>query len=779
MHSIINLSGLTVGLTCYILIAFFIQFQFSFDNQHEKAQRIYRVVQQQKGNLFRGTDYFANSPEPLAPAMVQYFPEVEVATTFSIIRNLLYSESNFFTAAMMYADKHIFDVFTIPILQGDGNTSVEDPDAILISSTLAKKYFGSGDPIGKTLLLNDERPFTVRGVFADMPPNQHFSAEAIISIVHSPFYEKNVGKWASNAYYTYFVLEEGADFRELEKKFSLFDEQIATAYSEFPFQADYKIQPLLDIYLHSDMNAEIGPRGDIRYIYVLGTIGLIILLMASINYTNLATARSARRSGEIGIRKVMGARRKQLVHQMLGESMILTLLSFLAAIILAYFLLPTFSQLVEEDLSFNIVGSGWVFPSLLIIAFSIGILSGFYPALIASHLSPTKAFKGNIKDNFGRGFSLRNVLIVVQFTAAVFLTMSSIVVYKQLEYIRNKKLGFNRDHIVYVPFFDPKLNQEIPKIRQMLMASPKVKEVSVSSNLILNTSNQGIVNHWDGNGGERNLYCYKYFVDEAFLDLYEITLIAGRNFSEEYARDSVQSYILNETAVRAIGWTNEEAIGKTFNDGLIIGVVGDFHFQPMDLRIEPLYMNFRSRSDQAVNAGTIAAKVGSNDLASTISFIKDVFREVAPRTPFVFRFLDEGFELLYSSERRLGKVINIFTAIALFIASMGLFGLVSHQIVLRTREIGIRKVLGATPVNLLALLSRDFLKLVAVATLLAFPAAWYTMQNWLNNFAYHTKISWWILMAVILPILLIAGATVIGQSLKAALTDPVQTIREK
>lgn len=778
-YTLINLSGLTIGMTCFILIALYIQYELSYDQHHEKADRLYRVVQQQEGNTFRGTDMFTVTPEPLAPALKDNFPEVAAAATLAVESSLLYRGDEYFSSRILFADKNIFDVFTIPMLKGQGAKALEEPDAILLSQALAEKYFGSEDPIGKILLLNDERPMTVRGIFADMPKNQHFTAEGIVPIQNMGYYKEDIGRWGSNNYWTYLALEEGADHHQLESKMSIFDDEVEAAYRGAPFRAEFFLQPVLDIHLHSNLNMEIEANSDIRYVYLLGAIGLIILLLASVNYMNLATARSVRRSREVGIRKVMGAERSQLVGQLMGESVLLTLFSFIVAILLAYILLPGFGRLLDQSIPFDMVGSGWLLSGMILAAILIGSLSGLYPAWIVSAISPVRAFQGKLMGHFRQGLSLRNILIVGQFTAAVVLAVSSVVVYQQLQFIQEKKLGFNREQIAYVPFFSAEVNENLSTIRQELLDHPQIKKVSVSTNLILNTNNQGIIDQWEGNEGERKFGCYRYFVDGEFLDLYEIPLLAGRNFSPAYPTDSTESYLLNRSAVNAIGWTPETAIGKTFRDGKVIGVVEDFHFQPMDLKIEPLYMKFRHPANQPVGYGNLAVKLGSGDLENTLSFVLGVLKDVAPRIPFEYRFLDESFDQLYASEQRLGKAFSIFTLLALFIACMGLFGLVSYQIVQRTKEIGIRKVLGASALRLVQLLSSDFLILVFIALVLAVPVAWYAMQQWLNNFAYRIEIEWWVFLLVAVPALSISLLTVGVQSMRAALANPVECLKDE
>lgn len=777
-YTLINLSGLTTSMTCFLLIALFIQYELNYDRQHEKADRIYRVAQKQQGNTFRGTDLFAVTPAPLAPALRENFPEVESAVTCTLEEHLFSKEGEFFSPRLLFADPNLFDVFTIKMLQGNGAKALKDPDGILLSRSLAEKYFGTEEPMGKTILMDNQRPLIVRGIFQDMPRNQHFTAEGILSIRNIDYYEDDFGKWASNNYYTYLALKSGSDYHHLEQRMHLFDNEIAAAYSGLPFKAAFFLQPLTDIHLFSRVNVEAGINGDNRYVYLLGAIGLIILLLAAINYMNLATARSARRIKEIGIRKVMGALRSQLIGQLLGESIILTCLSFMLALLLAYSLLPNFNRLLNQAIPFDLVGNPWILVSLALTAILIGGLSGLYPAMIVSALSPLKAFKGKLMGNLRQGISLRNVLIVSQFTAAVVLAVGSVVVYQQLQYIRNKKLGFNKEHIVYVPFSSDEIAHNIPTIRNELLSDPKIRKVSVSTNLILNTGNQGIVDAWDGNQKERNLYCYRYFVDESFLDLFEIPLVAGRGLSTAFSTDSTGSVLLNESAVRAIGWTPEAAIGKSFNGSHVVGVVQDFHFQPMDQRIEPMCIRFRHPNNQWMRNGYLSVKLEADGQDKTLNHILAVLKKVAPKTPFQYQFLDQSYAQQYDAESRLGRAFNLFTFLALFIACMGLFGLVSYQIVQRTRELGIRKVLGAPALKLVTLLSRDFVKLVVIALVLAVPIAWFAMQQWLDHFAYRIEIRWWVFFLVAVPALGVSFFTVGLQSWLAAIANPVESLKE-
>ena len=784
LYSAINLSGLTVGLTCFILIALYIQFELSYDSHHEKADQAYRVIQKQEGNTFRGTDFFAVTPEPLAPALLEAFPEVQAAATINDPRYALETvalgyEDKIFSPRILYADKNVFEIFTIPMVEGMGGPALEDPNSILLSRSLTEKYFGNESPLGKNMLFNNERPLTVRGVFEDLPKNQHLMFEFIIPIKNYAFYKDDIGRWGSNNYRTYLVLPEGYDHHALEMKMSVFDEQLEAAYAGAPFQTEYFLQPVKDIYLHSHANFESAATSDIRYVYLFLSIAFIILLLATINYMNLATARSMTRSKEVGMRKVLGARKKQLVTQLLGESFLFTFASFALALALAYFLLPSFNSLLDKSINFNILGTPWFLISMLLLAVLIGGLSGLYPALFLSALTPVKAIKGGVMTERGKGHLLRNTLIIGQFTTGIVLAVSSMVVYQQLQHIQQKKLGYNRDQVAYIPYYFEEIGNNYQVIRNELLNHPQITKVALSSSLPIDTDNQGPVNQWEGNDNEEIIYCYRHFVDDHFLDLYEMEMLEGRNFSPDYPTDSSNSYILNESAVAAIGWTPTSAIGKGFRNGQVIGVVKDFHFQPMDLKIEPMFMMLRTAQNSFANYGNISIKLEMDELDHTLAHIQQTFKNITPGLPYELHYLDESFNQLYESEQRLGQAFNIFTALALFIACVGLFGLVSHSIVQRAKEIGIRKVLGASASHIVRLLSKDFLRLVTGAVIIAIPVSWYVMQQWLQNYAYRIDLEWWIFVFAGMGAVMIAFLTISTQTLKAANTNPVECLRDE
>ena len=771
--SAINIFGMTIGLTCFTLIALYIQYELSYDRNHEKSDRIYRIAQQQEGNAFRGTDRFTGTPSVLSPTLRREFPEVEAVTTLQLYTTPLEKDGNVFSESGLFSDEYIFDVFTFPILKGIGKEALNDPNSIILSESLAKKYFGDEDPIGKTLVMQRDHLLTVKGIIKDVPKNQHFSFDFISSFKNLPFYEED--RWNSNNFITYVVLPQGYDHKKFEEKLRSLDKHLIEGYAGLPFKPRFFLQPLQSIHLHSQINFEIGANNEISNIWLFTSIAFIILLLASVNYMNLATARSALRAKEIGMRKVLGAQKYQLIHQFLGESFLLTLISFVLAIALVNILLPSFSLLLDKPIPFSLMGNPWLLIGMLIAALSLAWLSGLYPALFLSALLPAKAIKGSFLNNGKGGSGLRNILVVGQFSVSIVLATGSIVIHQQLQFVQSKKLGYNREHVVYIPNNDVNISRQFSTIQTELLKNSQIEKVSFPTEMPINMYSEGIVSEWEGNNDKRDLFIYRNNVDYDFLDLFEIELSEGRNFSPDHPADSIGSYILNESAVKALGW--KSAVGKTFRDGQVIGVVKDFHFQTFDLKIQPLYMNFRSKANDGSN--NIAIKMRMEKAEETIAYIQRIMKNISPHTPFDCRFLESDYNQLYDSEKRIGHAFNIFTTLALFIACMGLVGLVSHHIMQRTKEVGIRKILGATMASIVGLLSKDFLRLVLISIGIATPIALWTMNKWLQDFAYKIEIQWWMFVLSALAAVGVAILTISIQSIRAALMNPVKSLRSE
>lgn len=776
VYALINISGLAIGITCFILIALYIQFELSYDKHIKNSERIYRITQQQKGNEYRGTNYFAVSPLPLGIAMKEDFPEVEHITNLDTWNVLLVNGKDSFLEQGLFTDKAFFDVFNTVIIEGMGKDALNEPNTILLTESLAKKIFGNTSSIGKTILYNNNDVMVVKGVVADPPINQHFTYDFISSIEKNTSYSNDINDWVSNSYYSYVLLKEGQDYKDLQEKMSRYESVTKPAYKAngFQFYPQYTLQPIEDIHLKSKINMEIGLNGDMTYVYFFALLAIIILLLASINYMNLATSRSAHRTKEVGVFKALGAGKQSLVFQYLSESVVLTLFSFVIALFLVVLLVPEFNKLLGRTIPLTIVGNTWIFVSMISIAIIVGCLSGLYPAVFLSNLNPVKALKGNfIKTNKGRSL-LRNSLVVAQFVAAIGLITGSIIITQQLEFIQEKKLGYNKEHIIHVPYSNQDIHQKESVLRSELLRHPNINKVSFSAQLPINVTSQGPIDSWEGNLNKQQLYIYRTFVDYEFLDLFEMKMIEGRGFSKDIASDSAEAFILNQAAIKKLGW--KTAVGKKFHNGTVIGVVEDFHLQTFDLSIEPLYMRIR-REPWSKNHGQVILKVNLVDIERTKAFVENQLKSIAPLEPFEAQFMDDTYLELYEEEERLGKAFNIFSLLALFIAGMGLFGLVSFHVFQRTKEIGVRKVLGSSIYGIIKLISIEFLKLVFIALLIASPIAYYLMNYWLQDYIYRIDIEWWVFASAGFVAGFIALLTIIFQAVKVATANPIKSLR--
>ena len=774
LYSFINLSGLTIGMTSFILIALFVQYEISYDKQHEYVDDIYRVISEQPGNEYKGTDLFSGTPFPLGTAMVEDFPEVKAKTGIDLRKNLLSTDEEAFNEKGVFADKGFFDVFTVKLISGEGKSALVEPSNILLTESLAKKLFGNQSPLNQNVTFNRGTQFTVKGVIADPPKNQHFNYSYIASVDDAPYYSANEKAWGNNSAVTYVRLASGTDFKQLESKLLVYQKKSEEEYAKYGLEPPiYRLQPLKDIHLHSKVNFELEPNGDMNYVYLYSLIAIVILLLASINYMNLTTVRAAQRAKEIGITKVLGANKNQLKAQFLGESFLLTVFSFVLALGLASVLLPLFGQLLGKNIPFQYVGNTWLLFGMFSVAILTGGLSGLYPAVFLSRVSPVKAFKGNFLKNNGRNSWIRKGLVVGQFTAAIVLAIGSLIIYQQLQFTQDKNLGYTKEHIVHVPYATNEIANNENMIRNELLKNPRIKKVSMSTQIPLNFDNQGPISNWEGNTTEELLGVYRTFVDYDFVDVLGMEIVEGRTFSKDFATDEKEGYIINEAAAKALGW--KTSVGKEFDEGHVIGVVKDFHIQKFNLAIEPLYM--RIRPQWAKNFGQVIMAIDVENFEETKKYITSVLNAAVPLVPFEVKFLDDTYAQLYDSEIKLGSTFSIFTILALIIASMGMFGLVSHSILQRTKEIGIRKVLGSSTIAIVSLISKDYLRLVVISLLTASPIAYYFMNDWLQSFAYRIEMDWWAFLLVGFLALIIAIITISFQSIKASLANPARSLR--
>lgn len=790
--SFINLFGLTVGLTCWLLIATYVLHETSYDRYNDHADRIYRVTRSfndpETGvqSLHLGT-----VAPPFAPLLQHDFAEIEKYTRLLPVGNIAvrYNDKMFYESNTYFADEYLFDFFKVQVVRGDPTTALREPNTIMLTEEVAKKYFGQEDPLDKIIRADNRLSLKVTGVYKPFPANAHLHPSLMISfntLRDSAIYgEENLRtNWGNNAFLTYLMLPAQYDVQKLKAGFPDFlDKHMGNAGMESYKLSQWTqlhLQRLTDIHLHSHLDSEAEENGDIRRVYIFSAIALFILLIACINYMNLSTARSALRAKEIGIRKVVGARRKEIIVQFLCESVLLCWLATLLAFVLTWQLLPSLNKLSGQQLHIPILLQSKVLIPLLIVPFVVGLLSGLYPALFMSSFKPAKVLKGLFKAG-GINLSFRKVLVTAQFAISIILIVCTAIVFRQMKYMQEKSLGFDRDHIVTLPYFTA-LDNQFEAFRSHLLSGALVKNATRSSRIptgrLLDAMESSMAN---GDTMMPITATIKFLsADYEFINTYGVKMVAGRNFSKEFGTDSA-SYIINEAAVSLLGFKSpQEAVGKSFSyggkDGRLIGVFNDFHFESMHQRIVPLLIRIPPAGTAYNN---ISVKISGQNIQAALAHLEKTWKQFLPEVPCQYTFLDENFNRLYQSEQRQGALFTVFAGIAIFIACLGLFGLSAFTISQRVKEIGIRKVLGASVNNIVVLLSSDFLKLVAIAALIAFPVAWYAMINWLQDFAYRTNIAWWIFPLAGIIAAIVALVTICFQAIKAAVANPVKSLRNE
>lgn len=761
-----NFIGLTIGLTSFLLILLFVRFEFSFDRYHKETDSIFRVIVDTH-EFYRGKDQVSVTPAPLAAAIKNEFPEVEEAVKIREQGVLIRHKEQIFSETVIYADPEILDLFTFPIVSGDKKTAMKAPYSLLLTRQSAEKYFGDQDPIGQILSI-DNRPYHVTGILENIRENSHFHFDFL-----SPFSsfvdirgEERVVRWSWWSFYTYVKLREDADPAQFEPKLT----ELLRIHSADSTQT-LRLQALKDIHFYGRTNFDMEPYADIRNIYLFSAIALFILLIACFNYMNLSTARASRRAKEVGMRKVVGATRKNLIRQFLAESFLFTLVTFFLSIGLVRLLFPAFGHLINRKMEFSMILQGGTSFFLLGVVVFVGLISGLYPAIVLSSFRPVTILKGDYKVSARASFFLRNSLVSLQFVISIALIFCSLVVYKQLQFIKNKEIGLVTDFTMSVYCYD-----DTDVIRREFESYPGILDVTACSQDPINITSANM-GGWEGKSKEENLIVYQLSIDYNSFDFLGIQLLEGRNFSRERALEG-KSYILNEAAVRAIGW--EDPIGNRYGFeggdlGTVIGVVKDFHFAPLNLKIEPLAISLLSGESGA----RFLLKVASEDISGTIAFVESTWKKIYPDRVYRYSFLDDNLDRMYRSERKLGTMFTYFTILAIVIAGLGLFGIASFTAEQKTKEIGIRKVLGASVSGISFLLTRNFLRLVIIANLVAWPLGWFIMQKWLQNFAYRTNISPIVFVSSAFMAVGIALLTVSYQAIKAALADPIKSIRNE
>jgi putative ABC transport system permease protein len=781
-YSFINVAGLAVGMACCFLIFLYVHFELSYDRFHQKADRIYRVV----GDLKSSTEtlHWYVTPGPLARSIKSEFPQVQEVTRF-INGSVLIQKGHFkFSETQsIWADSSIFSVFDFPLLYGDPRTALKEPNSVVLSETAAVKYFGHVNPVGQHLLLTGQNlPGIVTGLMKDIPENSHIRADMLVSM---STYTRSIQNWVETSwgdylFSTYLLLSPGADPATLQSKLpALVQKYEGSELKNKNTSYALWLEPTTSIYLHSSYGAPV--TGSLDNVHILTVIGIFILLIAAVNFINLSTARSVERAKEVGIRKCAGAKSVQLIGQFLIESMLIAIVAFTLALALCHFLLPLFNQLSGKTISGGIFDS-LAYPFwLLMLALGIGLLAGVYPALVLSSFKPVIVLKGHFSSG-SRGVVLRKALVVAQYTISISLVVSTLVVYSQLNFMERQPLGFDKDQVLIVSNgFDP----GVPAFKRDIAAIPAVEGSTLTSSIPGRTYNANGNDIWPMNienskGQWERMNVAFYNADADFLPLYKIQLLAGRNFYKGTRNDSA-NVILNKTAALSLGYTEStlgQLIGKK-NKGTgdsavstVIGIVDDFHFHSLKEPIRPLCIQTSQWWWQF-----LSVKVKTGDLPVTLSALADQWQKAVPTRPFTYFFLDEDFNSQYGAEKRFGHLFIYFSALALFISSLGLLGLSAYSTLQRTREIGIRKVLGASVSGIVGLLSGDFVKLVVVAFLFACPISWLAMHRWLQGFAYRTTLDGGLFALAGAGALLIAVMTISLQAIRAALANPVKSLR--
>ncbi len=775
----INILGLAIGIACSILITAYVLHELSYDRFHKKADRIYRL----RSDLKISGDHLniPKSSPPMAEYLVKNYPEVLDAVRIRSLGKMpvRYRDKLHYEDRLFLADHSVFEIFTFPLTEGDPRTALETAYSVVITEDMAKKYFGEEDPIGKVLSINNQWDFTVRGIVQNVPQNSHWTFNMLCSFeTYARENKRDMQNWLSINNYTYILLRDGYDYKQLEQKFPEMIEKHAGQLLKYvKGELALFLQPLTSIHLHSNLMQEISGNGNIAYVYIFSAIAVFILAIACINFMNLSTARSANRAQEVGMRKVLGADRCRIIRQFLTESMFYSMIALAAALLLVDLALPLFRSLSGIELSINYIKSPWLIPGLLGLTVLVGLAAGSYPAFFLSAFQPARVMKGLFESGTA-GSRFRSVLVIVQFSISVVLIVGTIIVSNQLHYMKNKKLGFHKEQTVVVPISDESTLESLRPLKEDLKSHARVLSVAASSHVPGETT---YVNPFvpEGFTLEQMQYMGELYVDHDFIPTMGIEIVAGRNFSEDLQTDWDESCIINETAAKKFGWDNP--IGKTIhelsrskklNKRIVIGVVKDFHIESLHKQISPLFI---SSTTHIFNS--LSIRIGSEKIPETIAFLRDKMSEWDPYRPFEYVFLDDSFDAQYRAEERLSSIFSYFSLLAIFIACLGLFGLASFTAEQRTKEIGIRKVLGASVPGIVVLLSKEFTKWVLVANAIAWPVAYFFLSRWLQGFAYRMNITFLTFVFAGLISLAIALGTVSYQALRAATSNPVNSLR--
>tara|TARA_R110000796_G_scaffold88850_6_gene191971 strand:- start:33980 stop:36412 length:2433 start_codon:yes stop_codon:yes gene_type:complete len=789
----LNIFGLTIGMAGALLISLYIYDELGYDKMFKDADRIYRIDTDIK---FGGTEMLAGETSPpMAAALKNDLSQVETTVRLRDLGSMLIrkneTETNTKETDAAYADASFLDFFSLEVLEGDRHTALTQPNTLVLTKTAAEKHFPIEEAVGKTVVLNNNETYTITGVINDLPKNSLLRNHSMfLAMAGNPASKENI--WGSNNFFTFIKLIPGAQVEAIKEPLqgmldrymlpwaqSIFPGMTKEAFIASGNYIKYHTMPLPAIHLHSSRDNELSANSTIQNVYILLFIGIFLIILASVNFMNLSTAHSLKRAKEVGIRKTLGSNKSELVKQFLTESGLISLISMLFSLLITVLVLPYFNALADKDIAipfFNPIFWG----ALVVATVLLGLVSGSYPAFFMSRFRPVSILKGSGESSVG-GVKVRNYLVVFQFAISVFLIVSTLVVFQQLQYIQAKDLGFAKDQVIVINDVYAAGNKT-KALKDELKKLSQVKSVTMSSYLPTPSSRSNSTYFWEGARQQENaVQMQNWNVDEDYISTLNIELVAGRNFDKQYIADST-SVIINEMTLEKLGVSADEALGMRIFDDMqtddpvfysIIGVVKDFHYESLHENIGALGL-FMIKS-----SGLMAAKLNSGDFKNTISKIETIWNELAPGQPFSYSFLDESFNNTYKSEQQLGDIFVIFTILSIFIACLGLFGLATFNAEKRTKEIGVRKVLGASVGQISYRLTADFLKLVGIAILISLPIGWYAMNKWLEDFSYRIDIAWWIFALAALLAVFIAVITVGYQSIKAAIVNPVKSLRSE
>lgn len=781
IYSTISVLGLAIGITGATLLYLYVSDELSYDRFHEKSDRIYRIVEISE-NSDQGTRYFGQTAPVLGTTLKNEYPEIEqMVRVYQPVGHIdmMWEGERIHERNYILADPGFFKVFDFEIIRGDSENPLAVPNSVVISDRTAERLFGDENPIGRDLPLNNITPVTVTAVVKDVPGNSHLQFDYAVSRENTGIdWERYLNDWSVYGAYTYLLLDPST---EVDQFYTKLDDFIENQAESNPDARNFYLQSLTDIYFNSS-EIEFGieqTHGNRFYISIFSAIGLFLLLIAGINYMNLATALSARRGREIGIRKAAGAERKQLVVQFLSESVVIALLACFISYFFIELSLPFFNEITGKEFALNMETTGTILGILFVTGLTLGILSGGYPAFYLALIQPIRVLKSKT-DLKGRNLTLRKTLVVTQFALSIVLIIGTLVIYKQMNYIQSADLGFEQDQVLVVDINHGNVRSRFEAMKQELETVPGVVSAATSSRVPGGNNIEQVYSRPLESGSEDSLQTYFMSFDEDMLDLYDLELAAGSNFSGNRGVDSL-SVLLNEKAVQALNLDNPVGsfldISGVDDPIRIVGVLKDFHFQSMHQDIAPIIIGYWANPVRVIDFFSI--KIAGNDLQGTIEQIKGVHEQFDPATAMEYRFLDEQIDQSYRAEIRAGRLFGIGGGVTIFIACMGLFGLALLATETRIREVGIRKVLGASVSDILTLLTTDFVKLVAIAFIIAVPIGWIVMENWLNNFAYHTNLGVGVFIVSGVLALFLSITTIGWQAIRAALTNPVDSLRSE